>query len=238
MTTTTHPRTVTPVEPALSDARQLRVGGGLAVAGAATMIAGAVCHAAFGADLFAAIEPDTRDDIAAALTDIDDRRFVLAIGTWLWILGATTMCAAGTLLVHGVRRPLASIARWAFAASTGAVIIFFTAMLAIVEVLAPAHARGEDVITLTHTVGLAAATADWIVTAMILGVGYFGVVFSGRGGWAPEWLVKLASVTLAIAVLSVTVGLHVVPALGFAIVIVGLATVLATGITAMRDGRR
>ncbi len=217
---------------AVKPAPNERVGGVLGLTGAAVMIAGAVCHNAFGADLFAVMLSTDRAEIESNLTDVAEHRTPLMVGLWLWVVGASLMCAGGTLLARRTMGAWSTIARWGFAAATGAVIVFFTAMMAIVEGVAPAHAAGEDVITLATAIGYGAVTADSIATALILGLGYAAAVYSARETWAPSWLVKLATTSIVVSIASLI--LYRSADFAFVVVIVGFVTVIATGITAVR----
>lgn len=210
-----------------------RIGGRLAIAGVAAMVAGAICHSAFGADLWKVMVPTDRAGASTALTEVARHHRPLVIGSWLWIIGACTMCIGGTVIVRRSTGVWATVSRWAFATAAGACVVFFTAMMAIGEVLAPAHARGEDVVVVAETIGYAASAADAIATVLILTVGFGSIVLSGHRRWAPRWLVGLVAVNAVAATASLIV-YRTGGVVANLIVPIGLATVVGAAVTEAR----
>lgn len=220
------------IAPSSTDAD--RVGGSALIAGCLLMAAGAIVQGTSGADLFAVMEASDAAEITAGLIEVADVRTQMVAGLSLWVAGVPAICLGIVLLS---RRTVASawsaVARWAAGASTGAAIVFFTAMIGIVVGLAPAAAAGQDVTAVTRAMGIAASAADWVTTALVLFGGIGSLVISARDRWAPTWLVGLAAATGVAAAISLIAFVAGSP-LAIIDVPVGLALGIATGVVALR----
>ena len=213
----------------------LRIGGALLIAGTALMVSGVVTQETSGASLFAAMEAVDPADIASELSAVADVRGRIVTGLALWMAGAPCLSLGGVLLARlAPRSLLADVVRWAAAASTGAALLFFSVMIGMAVGLAPASAAGVDVAAEARALGVAATTADWVVTALVLSGAVAAAIVAGRRLWAPRWLVGLALLTAIGGALSVVAFAAGRPGIAFVEVPLGLGTALAAGVTALR----
>ena len=227
-------RTSAPATPATDPA--YRIGAVALVAGCLLMATGGVLDATSGANFFATMTESDPAAMTAGLVAADAARNQIVTGFALWIAGVPTISVGVTLLS---RRTIASawsgVARWAAGASTGAAIVFFSAMLGIVVGLAPAAAAGDDVVAVTRALGTAAVTADWVVTTLVMAGSIGSLVLSARGRWAPRWLVGLAITTYVVSAVSLLAYVVGADDLTMLIVPVGFTLGLSTGVIAFRS---
>lgn len=230
-TPTTGATTGTPVE----TTRTLRLGGAGLGLGAILMIAGAIVQESSGATIFTAIDAADPAAVTAALVDVAAVRNQNVVGLSLWVAGVPLLALGATVLARlGGRSVWGDLSRLAAAASAGAAVVYFSAMIGMVVGLAPAAAAGTDVVGPARAIGVAAGTADWVVTALVLAGSVGSVVMSGRNLWAPRWLVGLAGLCAVSAVASLTFYAAGLPGAAFIDVPIGLALCLAVAVVTVR----
>lgn len=189
-----------------------------------------------GTDLYGAMETSSAPERARLLTEIADSQTTLVVGLAFWMV-AFPACAAGSVLLARLGRPspLSSLVRFGATASVGAILVFLSAIVAFVVVVAPAHAAGSDVTVLAHLVGFFASTIDWLVSAIVLGLGPAAAVFVGRDTWAPRWLQRFAALTLVVTIVELVALAADNRDIAFILVPVGLAHLACAGIAALRN---
>lgn len=234
MSTMTRSATGSSVE---DESRRRRTGGWVALAGVIAMVIGAALVVGSGVDADAAL---AERDIAGYLTAAHAAQSELVTGLGVWMIAITVLSAGGVLIAgtspDGTARRLST---YGFTTGAGVAVLFFSLWMGVVVGLAPAHVAGEAVEPVALALLAGAVNADWVITVMIVGVGAGFMVMSGRGAWAPIWLVRWAYLALAVGVLalvSIAMGQR---ATAFATVPVGLGLVAAASIVAIRteDGR-
>lgn len=225
MTATAEPRqTTTPGTRA-----DLRTGGVLLATGAITMFLGAIAWATTGTDLDAAL---VGGDVAGYLASASDSAVPLRLNLSLWIVGVVLIGMGGTNLSGRVAPAWRGVSRFTFIAGPASAIVFFSMWLAIVVTIAPAHAVGDEAALLGAALGQAATIADWIATALIVGLGAFAL---SRSDWSPRWLRTWGSIALAAGLVAlVALAFLDRSPIGFAVVPIGLGFMVAAGITAIR----
>jgi hypothetical protein len=241
------PRVTTEAVPAAStdasfdrpNATLARWAGVACLVGVVLSVIGAVLFEVSTADLYGGLEAGSRADLAANLDAIAGSTNQLVVALSIWLLAFPTFAFGGVLLSR-LGRPSVwtSLARYAFTAAAGAMPVFLVAMMTFVVVIAPAHAAGEDVLTLARSFGFAGSTLDWVISALALGIGPVAAVFAGRGTWAPRWLQRCAYVTAAITVVELLALAANNRDLTFVIVPAGLALTAASGVVALRHANR
>ena len=141
------------------------------------------------------------------------------------------MGLAGTL-ISGLsdKRPLMSkVARYFYVISIPLAIVAFVAWLAIVVRLS--HDTSSAAATLAEVMGWFASRADWIATALLVGAGPAFLSQSGKGSWAPGWLVGWGYVCLFAGLLTVlAMYTGSLTTYGFPVVPVGLSWTIASSI--------
>ncbi len=156
----------------------------------------------------------------------------------VWLVGFPLLALGGMLLSRlGPPSIWAQVSRLAFTAAAGAMPVFLVLMMTFVVVIAPAHAGGEDVLTLARAFGFAGSTIDWVITSLALGIGPATAIIAGRKTWAQGWLQTFAIVTLAVTVVELVALAADNRDVTFVLVPVGLAQVAAAAIVALRHHR-
>lgn len=213
-----------------------RMAGLVALTGVVLAVLGTVFNQVIvDADVFAAMETSSAAERARLLTDLADDRTPLVTGFAIWMIGFPLTALASVLLARlGRPSTVTVVVSRAATASIGVTIVFLSMFLAFPVVIAPAHVAGQDVSTLAHTIGFVATTADWVVTAIVLGLAPIGAVWAGRRTWAPRWLVGLAGITAAATVLEIAGLVTDNRDLAFPIVPIGLLLVATAGVCATR----
>ena len=212
-----------------------RVAGAVLLGGFALMATGALVGEASGADLFGALESVDAATVGGHLADVEGARTALTANLSLWIAGVPMIALGVALAARFGRRSAGAVARTATTMGAAAAVVFYSLMMGVVRGLAPAHVAGEDVIATTKAVGWGAATADWVATFLVLGLGLVALVRAGRETWAPGWLVRFGDVTAVVAVVEVLALLTGARPLAFVLVPVGMALLAATGIVLVRQ---
>lgn len=230
MSAVTAERTV--VETTEREPGRRKTAGWIAMAGVVGMASGAALVTASGVDADAAL---ANRDIAGYLAGAYDAQSTLVTGLGVWMIAIAVLCAGGALLAatspDGTARRLST---FGFTTGGGTAILFFSVWMGVIIGLAPAHAAGQSVEAVALALLSGAVNADWVITVMIVGVGAGFLVLSGRGSWAPVWLVRWAYLSLvvgALALVSIVAGQR---ELAFVIVPIGLGLVVATSIVAIR----
>lgn len=227
-------RTTTVPTPIASTVAARRLAGRLAVAGALTMLAGAVVLGAFGApDLDAAL---VSGDLERYLTEAASRRTAVLAHVSIWLVGAPLLGAAGVVAAHGdpMGAPHRELARAAYTVGAATALVCFVAWFA-VAVQASASPSPTDA-TVAAVVGWFAYRLDVVATALLIGVGPWLLTAVARPSWAPPWLRVWAVGALAAAIFQVVP--YLVPAvplaLGLLVMPVGLGWTLAAGTVLQR----
>lgn len=205
-----------------------RTAGVVGLAGAVVMLGSAILMVATGPDIFTAIEDRT---MGAYLAEAAEHRTVLTVHLALWIVGALAMALAVSLVAASSARSASALAaRFVAAAAGGAVVVFFPMMMGVVHGL-PGH---PELVPVADAIGFAAVAADDVATVLILGVGGFLAVFSGRDRWAPRWLVRLGWVSLIVSLASLLPLGAVSLVTGYLVVLVGEALIISMSIVGLR----
>jgi hypothetical protein len=214
-----------------------RVVGAMALAGVTLSVAGSILNQAIvDVDIFAAMETASASERARLLTDVAAEQTPLVAGFVIWMVAFPLLAIASIGLARLSRPSTLTVAVSRVAtASIGAMVVFLTMFIAFVVVIAPAHVAGEHVSTLAHTIGWIAATIDWVVTAVVLGLAPVAAVWAGRDTWAPRWLVGLAAVAATATALEIGGLITDHRALAFPIVPIGLLLFGAAGACAMLE---
>lgn len=220
---------------ALSDAR---LGGLAAVIGALLMLAGAAVWTSVGADIDVALHDGT---MSAYLTDVANNQTAVTTNLGFWMLGVMFLCASGVVFARLApnRRTIAALGALGYILGATLALASFSVWLGIVRGLAPAHAAGTDLTAVGVALGETATLADWVATALIIGLGPALISIAGRGSWVPRWLYIWGLVALVAGVVAIAViaaGARTSP-LVFLILPVGLGWTIAAGIVAMRYNR-
>lgn len=194
---------------------------------------GAAVLVSTGVDLDGAVQAGT---VTEALPAMSDAAPALTVTFVAWMVGATLFALAGAGLgrLHG-DRPAGVAAAGLMTLGAALAVPAFLAMLALVHVVAAAT---DPSTALVGTVGWLASTTDWVATILIIGLPPLLVARAGRDTWAPGWLVGLATAA------AVTSGLTAVSLLtgsglttwGFALVPVGMAAQISTGVLLWQRG--
>lgn len=211
-----------------------RLTGVLAIAGAATMIVGAVLWIASGADLDAALAVGTMEEY---LTTAAENRLLLVANLTAWILGVTLLGAAGSALSRLCRRRpgVAQIGWMCYLTAVPLAIASFVAMLAVVVQIAPA--TDPEAVLVAEVVAWFGSRADWIATVLIVGIGPMLISVAGWREWVPNWLGYWAIAACFAGLLTiVAMFTESLTTYGFLIVPVGLSWMIAAGVVALRRG--
>lgn len=229
-TSITDPRFVASREAAVNG----RSAGITALAGAATMIAGAILWASTGTDIDAAL---AAGNVAAYLADAAANSTVIVANSSIWIVGALLLGAADVQMaaVSRVRTSASRLAHYAAVAGASIAVVAFVVWLALVTQLAP----GADQVSepLAATIAWIASRADWIATVLLVAIAPAAIAVGAADDWMPTWLSRwpgLALVAGLIAVVAMFIG--GLSTYGFLIVPVGLGWIIAAGVHLLRHG--
>ncbi|MDA0352799.1 MAG: hypothetical protein O3A10_11390 [Chloroflexi bacterium] len=214
---------------ACEGARAFRVTGAwVLLVGTLTMIAGAVTWASSGLDLDVALADG---EVAAYLSDAGADQTVLMWNLSLWTVGVIGIGLGGLLLTRSLPDSVAAtVSRFGFMTGVAAAIGFFPLWMGLVLGLG-GHPELEPV---GVALGQAATIADWIATALILGVGGVGLALAGRDAWVPGWLARVAPLASVLGVVSIASLALDARGLGFVVVPAGFALLLALSVSALR----
>ncbi len=181
--------------------KQARIAGWVTLVGTITMAAGAVVGGIFGVFVDESLEAGTFGEY---LTNAVTNSGAARANMWLSIFGVLGIGLGGYFLSRlGDETSLGTkAARFSFTAGPAAAIVFFSMILGVIEELAPRHVAGEEVETTARTLAYIATTADWIATALILGLGIGTLAYAGRSTWVPRWLFRWAMLASAAGVVS------------------------------------
>lgn len=213
---------------------QHRLAGWVMLLATITMGTGAAIGAASGTFVDEALEQGTFGEY---LTNAVINSVAAKANLWLWIIGIIGIGIGGVLLSRlGDPDSLATrVARFAFIATPAAAIVFYSMLLGVVVELAPRHVAGESVEATARVIAYIGTTADWIATALMLGLGIAALAYAGRGTWVPRWLYRWALVAAAVGVVSMIGTITGERAtVSFLILPVAMTWLLAAGITAIR----
>jgi MFS family permease len=213
---------------------QHRVAGWLTLVATITMATGAVVGAVFGTFVDEALEQGT---FAEYLTNAAANNSAARANLWLWIIGVIGIGIGGVLLSQlGSQDSLATrVARFTFVATPAAAIVFYSMLLGVVVELAPRHVEGESVEATARAIAYIGTTADWIATALMLGLGIATLAYAGKDTWVPRWLYSWALATAGVGVVSMIGTITGARStVSFVILPVAMTWLLAAGITAVR----
>lgn len=231
----TTPSTRSAPIPDTSVERPLRLTPVALVGGGGLMIAGAAIQQASGADVFALADTADRAALAGHLSDIAEQSTQLTIGLSFWVVGVWALTFGATLLARAGHGTFVDLARWAGAAAAGAATVFFPMMIGIAVGLAPAQVDGTDVTAMARTLAIAAVTADWFATSLVLAGSVGAAVLAGARTWAPTWLCRWAVLMFVLTVAALIGFAAGSTVLAMAEVPVGLGLCIAAGIVRMRS---
>ncbi|MCB0209982.1 MAG: hypothetical protein KDJ52_11655 [Anaerolineae bacterium] len=209
-----------------------RLGGYTAIIGALTMVVGAILWGTSGTDLWAALDSG---DVAGYLAATGAVKAQLIANLTLWIIGVLILGVAGTTLTNTChQRPiLAQIALVCVRTGIPLVLVAYIAMLAVVTQIAPD--TSPTAVAMAQVVGWIGVRADDLATALILGAAPLFMAMAARDAWMPTWLVRWGYLDGVIGLLSLVV-LYIPPlrGLGFIIIPIGVAWMIATGVVLLR----
>ncbi len=219
-------------------ATNARFGGITAIVGALLMIGGAALWAIAGADLDAALVDGT---VGSYLTDAAGNVKILTANLSLWMFGVVFLAAGGIGLsrLSSTNSAVATAAQGSYLVGAALGLAAFALWLGIVQELAPVHGQDADLSAVAAALGLTATTADWVATALIIGVGPGLISFAGKGVWVPRWLFIwgiVAVIASGVSILGLYIGGRATWA--FIDVPVGVGWTLAAGIVALRHRTR
>lgn len=205
-----------------------------AIFGVALILAGVVSGAIAGAELDKGL---VEDSFGEYLTNVAANIGWAQTHVWFILFGATLLSLGGLLLsrLGDQDSPAAAIAPFFFTAGAAATIVFFPITLGVIVELAPRHVAGDNVETVARALALAATTADWLATVLIVSFGAVAVAVAGKTSWVPRWLYRWALVAGVAGVISIigtvtgafdTVSIIVLPP--------GVSWMVAAGIVALK----
>jgi hypothetical protein len=213
-------------------ARVRRLGGYTAIAGAVTMVIGAILWGTSGTDLWAALDSS---DMVGYLAAVAGVKAQLVTNLSLWILGVLLLGIAGTMMAEicQKRRILAQVGLVCFRTAVPLVVVSYIAMLAVVVQLG--GAVDETAVAIANVVGWIGARADDLATALIIGGGPVFISLAGRGEWVPTWLLRWGYLA-GLAGLFSLVCLYIpgMGAYGFIIIPIGVIWMIAAGVVLLR----
>lgn len=213
-------------------ANSTRMGSYTAIGGAVTMIVGAILWGTSGADLWVALDSG---DVAGYLAAAGAVQAQLIANLTLWMVGVLILGMAGVALANlCVQRPLlAQMALVCIRTGVPLVLVAYIAMLALVVQIAPDTSATS--VAIAQVVGWIGVRADDLATALMIGAAPLFLSLAGRDEWAPVWLVRWGYLAGVIGLLSLVV-LYIPPlrGLGFIIIPVGVAWMIAVGIVLLR----
>lgn len=212
-----------------------RLGGYTAIAGAVTMVIGAILWGTSGTDLWAALDGG---DMAGYLAATAGVKTQLVANLSIWILGILIISVAGTMMAKlcQQRWVLAQVGLVSFRTSVPLVIVSYIAMLAVVVQLG--GATDTTAVALAEVVGWIGARADDLATALIIGAGPLFISLAGHGEWVPTWLLRWSYLCGLAGVLSL-VFLYIpgMVAYGFIIIPIGVIWMIAAGMVLLRGAK-
>jgi hypothetical protein len=212
-----------------------RIAAVVSLIGVALSVLGAVLLQLADGDLFGGLETSSRAELSGHLDQIAGSTGQIVAALSVWLVAFPLVALGGTMLSRlSPPNPWSQVSRLASTAAVGAIPVFLVLMMTFVVVIAPAHAGGEDVLTLARAFGFASSTIDWIITALVLGIGPAAAVIAGRSTWVPRWLHTFAIVTLAVMVVELVALAADNRGLAFILVPVGLAHLATAAIVALR----
>jgi len=218
--------------------KQARIAGWVIIVGTITMAAGAVVGGIFGVFVDDGLKAGTFGEY---LTDVVTNSGAARANMWLSIFGVIGIGLGGYLLTRlGDETSLGTkAARFSFTAGTAAAIVFFPMILGVIEELAPRHVAGEEVVATARTLAYIGTTADWIASALILGLGIGTLAYAGRSTWVPRWLFRwamLASAAGAVSMIEPVTGASstIMTIMSIVELPVAMPWMIAAGIVAIR----
>lgn len=209
-----------------------QLGGYTAVAGAITMVIGAILWGTSGTDLWLALDSG---DTAGYLAAVSGVKAQLVANLSVWILGVLILGVAGTMMaeVSQKRRILAQIGLVCFRTAVPLVIVAYICMLAVVVQLG--GAVDETAVAIAKVVGWIGVRADDLATALIIGGGPLFISLAGHGEWVPTGLLRWSYLAGLAGLLSL-VFLYIpgMGAYGFIIIPIGVIWMIAAGVVLLR----
>lgn len=209
-----------------------RMGGYTAIAGAVTMLIGAILGVTSGTDLWQTLDNGDMAGYLAAVAGVQEQ---LVANLTVWILGVLILGVAGAMMVEMCqrRRVLAQVGSVCFRTAVPLVVVSYIAMLAVVVQLG--GATDETAVAIANVVGWIGARADDLATALIVGAGPLFISLAGQGEWVPTWLLRWGYLAGLVGLFSL-VCLYI-PGMGvysFAIIPVGVFWMIAAGVVLLR----
>ncbi len=208
-------------------ARAHRIAGVLYLLAAAVVIGGMVLYARTGIDLEEAVRAGTMADYLDAASG----SAALVANYGLWIVTAL-LVALGSVALAVASRTLASI-MGAAVTVIAAALALPTYLLVMTLVVAAAD---EDAVELATVLGWLASRADWVTTALLLGLA--PALLGWSGAWAPGWLRALGIVSAACGATAIAVfAVESLAPAGYAVLVTGPVWLVAAGALLLRPSR-
>ncbi len=175
-----------------TEATSGRFGATLLVASAVWMAIGGINQGVLGVDYWSALEDDT---LARTLSEAGEREVQLQTTHVMWAVGMLGFVVALTLIRRFLRsvadHPLLDVGYHVVVMGATFNVVSYIAMAAVTTT----YAGAEDITGAEGLLRLALRLDDY-ATLLMLGFGPVLLSLSGRGSWAPRWLLVLSSVAL------------------------------------------
>jgi len=207
-------------------------GGNLAIAGAVSMIIGAVFWGASGTDLWDTL---INKEMNAYLIQAAQVQTLLVVNTSFWVLGVLLMGSAITIMseIPNNNRAMTIVALVCVRTAVPVAIVSFIAMLSIAVQIAPDASSGD--IILASVVGWIGTRLDDLATMLIIGAGPLFLSIAGYGAWIPKWLRNWGYIAGFAGILAlIAVFFTGTAPLGFVIIPVGIGWMIAAGVVARK----
>lgn len=217
--------------------RQKTFGGYCAIAGAVSMVIGAVCWGASGTDLWATLGSGEIESYLGALGGV---KTLLVMNTTFWILGVLLMGIGGSVMAElSVENPsMAKVSLVCLRAAVPVAIVSFVTMLSLA--VQTASEKTEIAVAIAGTVGWIGVTLDDIATVLIISAAPFFISIAGHKTWAPGWLRTWGILAGLSGVLSVAGSYIKIGTIFsfFPLIPVGIGWMIAAGIVLVKGGRK
>ena len=199
--------------------------GYVAIAGALSMLTGAVLWGASGTDLWNALASDQMESYLGQLEPVKQ---LLVANTIFWVLGVLLMGTAVTLM-SGCCPSNPGLAQLALVFMRSAVPVAMVSFIIMLSL-----AIRPPAVDSANNIGWIGTRLDDLATILIIGASPLFISIAGRADWVPGWLAVwgyLAGIAGILGVISLLSG---VVALGYVILPIGLGWMIAAGVVLIK----
>jgi hypothetical protein len=207
--------------------------GYVSIAGALTMVAGAVLWGTSGTDLWVALD---NGNISNYLESSHLVRTQLIANLSFWIFGVLVLGLAGTLMANISENHLiySQIIMLCYRTAVPVVIVSYIIMLSIIVQISPDVS--ESSIALSNALGWIGVRLDDLATALMIGIGPFFISLSGQKTWVPKWLLNWSYLTMIAGLFSIIVlYFSDLRQFGFIVIPIGVAWMIVAGIVLLKS---